>query len=121
MNDIELDSQSEDIREFLLTLSSDPAETALKLNGRVVAYVVPKSTKNGHADDSWSDVKNHRRCDLIDKKYRGDSLAPDEAIELALLQEEASRHVHRVAPRPLVAARQLHQELLMKTAQSLKP
>jgi hypothetical protein len=29
----------------------------------------------------WTDAKNHRRCDLIDKKYRG-SIAPEEAVEL---------------------------------------
>ena len=121
MNDIELDAQSEEIRGFLMTLSADHSETALKMNGLVVAYVIPAPAKNGRADDSWSDAKNDRRCDLIDKKHHGDAMSPEEVFELARLQEEASRHVDRVAPRPLAAARRLHQELLIKADRNLKP
>lgn len=114
MNEINLDRQSEDVRKFFLTLSSDRAETALRINGHVIAFVVPKPATKGRVVEPWTDAKNDRRCDLIDKRYSGDALTPEEVLELNDLQEEVSRHVQRVAPRQLNAARKLHQELLMK-------
>jgi hypothetical protein len=68
-------------------------------------------------DEPWTDAKNQRRCDLIDRKY-AEGLKPAEAAELAVLQEQMLRCRQRVAPLPLEAALRLHQELLKKAARS---
>jgi hypothetical protein len=70
---------------------------------------------NREEDEAWTEAKNQRRCDLIDRKYAG-GLTPPEAAELAQLQEEMLRHRQRVTPLPLEDARCLHQELLAKAA-----
>lgn len=115
---LNLDAEPATVRNVLLPLSLDRAGTAVEVNGHVVAYIVPKGLTNGHPDEPWTDAKNDRRCDLIDRKYNGDPLTLDEEVELVRLQEEASRHVRRVAPLPLDAARKLHQELLMAAGQT---
>src|SRR5262249_33820014 len=80
-----------------------------------VAWVVPASPPAANGDEPWTEAKNQRRCDLIDRKHAG-SLTPPEAAELAQLQEQMLRHRQRVAPLPLEDARRLHQELLNKAA-----
>src|SRR5207247_8214484 len=99
--------------DFVMSLTADQAETVLELNGQAVACVVPLPHRNGTEKSAWNDAKNERRCELIDRKYDG-KLTVEEAAELALLQEEALRYRHRVAPLPLDAARRLHQKLLLK-------
>jgi isopenicillin N synthase-like dioxygenase len=47
--------------------------------------------------DTWTDAKNARRAELIDKKY-ADKLSAVEEQELAALQEAVCRHQERVAP-----------------------
>lgn len=59
----------------------------------------------------WSEAKNVRRFELIDKQLAG-SISSREAIELATLQREIDRFLARVAPLPIAAARQLHQQLM---------
>ena len=61
----------------------------------------------------WSDDKNRRRCQLIDKKIDG-VLSEDEKVEFERLQEEMLTHRRKVAPLPLDGLRKLHQELLYK-------
>jgi hypothetical protein len=61
----------------------------------------------------WTDEKNRRRCDLVDKEITGNiSLA--EKAELKRLQAEMLAYRRRVAPLPLEDLRALHQELLRK-------
>ncbi|SRR6266545_4370058 len=61
--------------------------------------------------ETWTEAKNQRRCDLIDRKYAG-SLTPSEIRELARLQAEMLYHRQRVAPLPLEDAHRLYEELL---------
>ncbi|MGL6073161.1 MAG: hypothetical protein ACRC8S_03255 [Fimbriiglobus sp.] len=63
----------------------------------------------------WTDAKNHRRSELIDREVEG-SIIPEESVELEELQGQMRRHVNKVAPLPLEAARKLHAELLAKAA-----
>lgn len=113
---LNLDVEPAAIRDVLLPLSLDRAGTAVEVNGHVVAYFVPTTPKNGHPNEPWTDEKNDRRCDLIDKKYNGEPLTLEEEIELMYLQDAVGRHVRRVAPLPLEAARKLHQDLLMQVS-----
>jgi hypothetical protein len=111
MTHISLDGADEAVKRFVLSMAGDPNGAVLELGGKAVAYVVPPSPAS--EADAWTDAKNHRRCDLIDRRY-GSGLTPEEAVELARLQEEMLRHRRRVAPLPLEDARRLHQELLTR-------
>jgi len=68
----------------------------------------------------WTEAKNRRRCDLIDKDI-DDHLTPEEAVELETLERQMDRHLRTVAPLPLEDARRLHQELLAKAEAARKP
>ena len=48
-------------------------------------------------DETWTEARNQRRCDLIDRKYAG-GLTPVETRELAGLQAQMLCHSQRVAP-----------------------
>ncbi len=121
MNHLSLDEQAENVRQFLLSLSLDREGTILESSGRPVVCVVPLPVaQNGHHDEPWTDAKNDRRCDLIDRQYSGEPLTPGEIVELDQLQQELDRYVDRVAPIPLEATRKFHQELLLKAGQKTK-
>jgi hypothetical protein len=49
-----------------------PGQT-LELNGPMFARLAPiASAEEAHSDDKeWTDAKNERRCELIDRKYEG--------------------------------------------------
>ena len=116
MKHICLDGQPEAIRQFVLSLSVPPEGAVLELSGQPVACLMPlPQVANGTPADAgdWTEAKNTRRYELIDRKYAG-TLTPQESIELAGLQEEMLRYRQRVAPLPLEEARRLHQELLEK-------
>ncbi len=59
---------------------------------------------------NWTDAKNNRRCDLIDKEIDG-TLASGEQDELDGLQGEMLRWRNKLAPRPIEEVRKLHSEL----------
>ena len=114
VNHISLDGQDESVKRFVLSLPSDPHGSILELNGQAVVCVLPASAVSEEEDDSpWTEEKNARRCDLIDRKFAG-GITPPEALELARLQEQMVRYRQKVAPLPLEDARKLHQELLAK-------
>jgi hypothetical protein len=113
MHHISLDAQDESVKRFFLTLPVDPQGSLVELNGHAVACLLPVPAENGEADAEWTDAKNERRCDLIDKEIDG-TLTPAEAVELHRLQQEMLRYRHKVAPLPIAAARKLHAELLGK-------
>lgn len=62
---------------------------------------------------SWTDEKNNRRVELIDKRIVG-SIAPDELLELAELQQQAEAHFDSIAPPPMQGVQELHHELLRR-------
>lgn len=89
--------------EYLLDLSR--VGTARMRMAGMVARECLMRRKN------WSDDKNHRRCQLIDKEIDG-VLSEDEETELERLQGEMLAYRHMVAPLPLDDLRKFHQELL---------
>ena len=72
---------------------------------------------NGSAGDEqptpWTEEKNTRRCQLIDRKVQ-DEITAEEDEELAQLQQALRRHLDQVAPLNLDAAKRLHAKLLRK-------
>ncbi len=115
MTHVSLDGIPEPVRQFVLALADDPSGSVLEVGGQPVAWVVPAAASPPNGDEAWTDAKNQRRCDLIDRKYAA-GLTPAEAVELARLQAAMLRYRQRVAPLPLEDARRLHQELLSRAA-----
>jgi hypothetical protein len=117
MKHVKLDSQEEAVKRFVLALSVEPGASVLELDGKAVVCVVPAAelvTRAPGAVD-WTETKNTRRCQLIDREIDG-TITPADAVELQQLQNELLRYQSQVAPWPLEAARRLHQELLGKAA-----
>ena len=81
---------------------------------RSIAHVSLRRQHEG--SDQWSEERNARRCDLIDKEIEG-HITEEERSELEILQSEAIEHFDRVAPWPMEGGRRLHQQLLEKKRQ----
>jgi hypothetical protein len=112
---IDLDKQGETVKQFFQSLPPDPEGSVVELNGQALARVVPLGSRvNGavHAGP-WTETKNARRCALVDREIDG-TLTPEEAAELAILQEQMLRERRKLAPVPLEDLRRLHQDLLTK-------
>jgi len=115
---VNLDDQDEAVKHFVMELVCDEAGSIIELAGRAIAQVLPPAAgRNGEppAVDDWTDAKNVRRCELIDKEVDG-TMTPAEQTELEDLQEQMLRHRHRVAPLPLAYTRRLLEELERKAS-----
>jgi hypothetical protein len=111
MTRVNLDTQPDVVRQFVLALSASGEGAVLESAGRPVACVVPppRPGEAGAPEGGWTEEKNRRRFELLDRKY-DHGLGPADEAELALLQDALHRYVEKVAPLPLEAARALHQE-----------
>jgi hypothetical protein len=118
MTHVSIDRQPEAVKQFFESLTLTPEGSVVEMNGRPVAHMLPANgqSTNGEPAD-WTPELNHRRCDLVDKKFAG-GLTPAEDLELARLTSAMRRFIDRVAPVPLDDVRRLHQELLEKAATS---
>jgi hypothetical protein len=116
MNHILLDKQDEAVKRFFLSLPADAQGSVVELNGLAVACVVPVSS-SPEVDGEWTEARNERRCDLIEKEIDG-TLTPAEAAELQALQQAMLKYRHKVAPLPIAAVRKLHDELLAKAGRA---
>jgi hypothetical protein len=119
MTHVNLDTQPEVVRQFVLTLSASTDGVVLESAGRAVACVVPppKATADGGVAGPWTEERNQRRVALLDRKYDGGLSAAEEA-ELAMLQDALDRYIDQVAPLPLDELRHLQQQLLEKAGQA---
>jgi hypothetical protein len=114
MTHVNLDTQPEVVRQFVLALSAAPEGVVLESAGRPVGcFVPPPGYGNGAGTQAveWTAEKNRRRVELIERKYEH-GLSPAEEAELTLLQDAMYRYIDKVAPLPLDSARRLEQELL---------
>ena len=66
----------------------------------------------------WTEAKNQRRCQLVDKEIDG-TISVDEKAELNRLQAEMLTYRRKVAPLPLEELRELHQELLRQAGDKM--
>src|SRR5262249_48670890 len=106
------------VRQFVLALSAPGEGAILESEGRPVACLVaPPQTTDASQPGEWTEEKNRRRCELIDRKY-DQGLSPSEEAELALLQDAMHRFIDRVAPLPLDLPRSLDEERLKEVARS---
>lgn len=118
MTHVNLDSQPELIRQFVLAIAAKSG-AVLESSGKPVACLFPPprlpNTKAEHGP--WTEEMNERRCELIDRKY-DQGLSAIEEAELLLLQDAMYRFVDRVAPLPMHATQELLAELLRKASQT---
>jgi hypothetical protein len=117
MTHVNLDNQSESVKQFVLSLSVDRRGSVIELGGKEVLRAFPPENAEAPADREWTNAKNNRRCELIEKELDR-TITPDEAIELEDLQEQMLRYRHRVAPLPLARAGRLLAELEEKAARA---
>jgi hypothetical protein len=120
MTRVSLDNQNESVKQFVLSLSADRRGSVVEFGGKEVLRAFPPENGEAAADREWTNAKNNRRCELIDKEIDG-TITPDEAIELEDLQEQMLRYRHRVAPLPLAHAGRLLAELEEKAARAPGP
>jgi PAS domain S-box-containing protein len=94
-------------QDFILSVAEERhthAEDAIQAHGgRVIR--IPS------ADSEWSEAKNARRCELIDRKIQN-TISTREATELDELQEALRAYLDRVAPLPMEGSQKLHAELV---------
>lgn len=107
MPHLTLESQTDDVKRFLLSLSAGE-ETTVEWNGQPLLRVRPVVA--GTDAGGWSDAKNARRFELIDREL-DETITATEAEELERLQSEFRRHRRRVAPLPLAETRELLEAL----------
>lgn len=121
MKHVNLDSLDDSVKQFVLGLSAEPIGAVLELKGQAVACVVPVPGENGNGatPEAWTEARNTRRCDLIDREIDG-TLTGEEAVELNRLQHEMQRYLRRVAPLPLADTRLLYQDLLARAQAAVK-
>jgi PAS domain S-box-containing protein len=79
---------------------------------------VDRSTSNRSGQGEWSEAKNARRCELIDRKIQK-MISSGEAAELEDLQEALRAYLDRVAPIPMEGAKRLHAELMAREKKGL--
>ena len=121
MTHVSIDRQPDAVKEFFTTLALTPEGSVVELHGRPVAHMLPADALTVEGDiTDWTPQLNHRRCDLIDKKFSA-GLTPAEETELARLTVALRQFVDRVAPVPLEEVRRLHQQLLEKAAAAVSP
>ena len=105
------DFRSELRRESLQAFTSASEITTLMGDLR---RLIDRSTGS-----EWTDEKNERRCDLIDKDIEG-TILPFEKRELDELHRQMLAYRRKMTPLPLREAQRLHQELLKKAAEQVE-
>src|SRR4051794_10391081 len=88
---ISLKDQDETVRRFFESLIPDRAEAVVEVNGHRVSLIVRPAAQPDQPDEPWTDEKNHRRAELVDRNIAG-TLTPAEAAELADLQRQMMRY-----------------------------
>ena len=86
------------------------------LFGREAEKINPSNGSSGEERTElaeWTEEKNARRCQLIDRKIQ-EVITADESKELEWLQQALRQYLDRVAPLPLEGAKRLHAQLLRK-------
>lgn len=61
MKHVPLEDQRSVVRDFVMSLTADQAETVLELIGQAVACVVPLPHRNGNEKSAWTDAWDTRR------------------------------------------------------------
>ena len=74
-------------------------------------HSVPLIKIQSDTENSWTEAKDSRRCELIDKNLHT-PLTANEKQELSDLQRQAEAHFDEVSPPPIAGALKLHKQLM---------
>jgi PAS domain S-box-containing protein len=96
-------------QDFILSVAE---ERNTKAKGAIQAPG-GRATRDRSGDLEWSEAKNARRCDLIDRKIQN-TISTEESAELDDLQESLRAYLDRVAPLPMEGAKELHAKLIRR-------
>lgn len=96
--------------EPIYVVDPDREQTYVLLTSADFNKVRPMLGKPGGNGD-WTDEKNRRRVELIDRKVAG-TITAGESFELADLQQQAEAHFDQIAPPPIQGVAEIHQQLL---------
>lgn len=107
------ESLSETLKGVLVALTRATSETSTLVSWPQIRP--PETTPRDPSKRAWTEEKNQRRCDLVDKEIDG-TISAIEKAELEQLQAEMLAYRRKVAPLPLEDLRKLHQELLRKAS-----
>ncbi|OWK36213.1 hypothetical protein [Fimbriiglobus ruber] len=107
---IEPDTIDEPVKQFLTGLDISTEPSIVEVNGRRIFIVVRPANADTTYEEPWTDAKAHRRYDLVNKEI-GATISPEEAVELAQLNDELDHHISKVAPLPLEHARNILAQL----------
>jgi|RhiMetdeSRZDD1v2_1073273.scaffolds.fasta_scaffold227619_3 hypothetical protein len=122
-----LDTIGESFRKLAENLSNIRASilvASTRATSETSSLVSPREavhysiTPRASSELEWTEEKNQRRCYLVDKEIDG-TISPVEKVELTQLQNEMLAYRRKVAPLPLEALRELHQELLRKAGDKM--
>lgn len=113
---ISLDEFEEPVRRFLERLEVSNEASVIEVGNKNVYLVVRPASEP--IDEPWTDAKNRRRYELIDREIAS-TLTPDETVELQQLTQAMRRHRDRVAPLPFNNVRQLHEQLLREAEKAM--
>jgi hypothetical protein len=92
---IDLNKQSEAIKQFIKAQIADPEGTVIELNGEAVARIVSMQPAHpGKSGSLWSSDQEDRREFLIERELEN-SLTPEEAEELRLLHRQLHAYTNR--------------------------
>ena len=104
---------SEALKGVLVAFTRATSETSTLVSWfQTLPHETPSPESSGR---EWTEEKNQRRCDLVDKEIDG-TISAAEKVELDQLQAEMLAYRRKVAPLPLAGLRELHQELLRQAS-----
>jgi hypothetical protein len=99
-------------RELLNSFEMLRSQRGFAVGAKVAYYYTGESDEEA----KWTEEKNQRRCDLVEKEIDG-TLSPEEAVELENLQQEMLAYRREIAPLPIEEARRVHDALLKRAAE----
>lgn len=105
---------SDELVEELERAGDQPLRVENPRNHKEYVIIAVERLKSGspqaNANGAWTEAKNARRFQLIDKEIAG-NISPAEAEELARLSREIDDFLRDVTPLPIHEARTLHEQL----------
>lgn len=107
---IYLETLTEGLLSTVVRVANEATELSNLLQTEIHSVVLLEDSPST-VETEWTDEKNRRRCELVDREIDG-KLSSREQIELEALQSEMLAYRRKVAPLPLNDLRKMHQELL---------
>lgn len=104
---------SDDLVAELERAGDEPLRVENPRNHKLYVIIAEDRLANGEkrlGGGEWTDGMNSRRFELVDKQIEG-TISPVELVELEQLQQQLDDYLRRVAPLPVKAARELHDQL----------